>query len=100
MTTAASSIAELIANADTHVVLGLRSAAQTAPVVVQRWSRGDGDLRTSVTFGPYPQRVDADAILVHINGGPADVVPLHGRMTLPAGVTFTYDLTLSVRAGV
>lgn len=97
--TAVSSVVDLIARAPVHLTLADGTARVADPVRVERWERSSTSINSTVTFGPYSHRVEADSVLVQIDGGEPDVIPLGDRLSLPAGVTFTYDVTLGVRAG-
>ncbi len=75
------------------LAVGERATAEPVPVV---WSRQDaGRLYATVRFGPYAKPVTADGVVVAVDGEPR-TVGFTGVLSLPAGVTFEYELIYGV----
>jgi hypothetical protein len=88
------SLNNLIVRASTTVVLMDGGSPASAVVPVVSWQTRDGVLSTSVVFGPFPQLLAADSVVVSVDGNPVRI-PLDGRLSLPAGTTFTYDVSIA-----
>lgn len=91
-------LGHLIQRASSSARLTLNGAPVTAPVTVRSWSSDGDTLSTKLRFGPYAARTEADAVLLDIDGVP-EVVPLGDLLTIPAGVSFLYGLSVTVKSG-
>lgn len=79
-----------------RVALGLAGRPVTEPQDVGGWTRSDATIGATVTFGPYPQQVNATDVLVWVGGEGPDPMRLAGELGLPPGVPFEFDLELGV----
>lgn len=95
MSTAAGFARLAMATGAVKVALGRAGQQVTDPIEVTGWTRSDAIISAEITFGPYPERVDASEVLVWVGGEP-DFMRLTGDLGLPPGVPFVFDLDLSV----
>lgn len=79
-----------------RVALGRNGVAVTTPMDVNGWSRRDAQISATVTFGPFPEQVNATDVLVWVGGEGPDPMRLSGDLGLPPGVPFMFDLDLEV----
>jgi predicted NUDIX family NTP pyrophosphohydrolase len=82
-----------------EVALGVGGRPVTARQPVGAWARSGGSLTATVEFGPYPERVEANEVLMWVAGEGPDGIRLTGELGLPPGVPFMFDLTLTVAEG-
>lgn len=96
------SLADLIIAAPITAALGRDGEPLVTPVTVSGWEHEGESVKAAVTFGPYMERVEVDAILVSINGGEPEALQATidgGTFTLPAGMEWEYTLTISTTIG-
>lgn len=55
-----------------------------------------GVLTGRVTFGPYPNMVNADGVLLYAGDSTPDLVPLDGNLGLYAGAAFDFTFGFAV----
>lgn len=79
-----------------RVALGRGGVAVTEPQDVAGWTRVDASISATVTFGPFPEQVNATDVLVWVGGEGPDPMRLAGDLGLPPGVPFDFDLELVV----
>lgn len=66
------------------------------PVAVGGWRSGSTANQASIRFGPFAEPVEADRVQVFINGEGPDEIRLGSTLRLPAGMPFTFDLSLAI----
>ena len=90
-----SALTGLVERSKASVTLADGDVASSPPVPITSWESRDGRLMATVRFGPYAQRVEADNIVLTLDGG-EERISLPGHISLPAGVRFTYELRVGV----
>lgn len=79
-----------------EVCLAFGESRVTAPILVDSWRTGVTSDQTTVRFGPFPDKVNADGVLVYVNGAGPDRLPFDSTLGLPPGQVFVYDLSVAV----
>lgn len=90
-----SALTQLVRRSKASVALAEGDTVSSPQVQISGWEERDGRLLTTVQFGPYAQRVAADNVRLTLDGD-EERVELPGRISLPAGVRFTYELRVGV----
>lgn len=91
-------LARILSQHQVSLRLGLGGAPVTSEVPVVRWEDKGGQMRATVSFGPFMDRVTVDSVWVSFDGGEPerlDAAAGGAEFTLPAGMEWEYTLTLS-----